>query len=62
MSSKDLGGQFLVDIANYKKHPSVRITICLIFDYEGYIVNPTGIEKDLTYIKDKYSIVTKVLT
>jgi hypothetical protein len=62
MTSRDLGEQLVVDIANYQKHPSVRIIICLVFDYEGNIVNPIGIERDLTYIQDKFSIATKILT
>jgi hypothetical protein len=62
MSAKELGDQLVVDIANYEKHPGIRIVICLVFDSEGYIVNPAGIEKDLTLIKDKYTVVTKILT
>jgi hypothetical protein len=62
MSSKELGEQLVVDIANYQSHPSVRIIVALVFDPEGYIVNPAGIEADLTVIKDGYPIVTKILT
>lgn len=62
MSSKDLGDQLVVDIANYKSHPSVRIIVALVFDPEGFIINPAGIEADLTVIKDGYTIVTKILT
>jgi hypothetical protein len=62
MSSKDLGDQLVIDIANYKTHPSVRIIVSLVFDPEGHIVNPAGIEADLTGIKDGYTVVTRILT
>jgi REase_DpnII-MboI len=61
MSQKDLGDQLVIDIENYKQHPSVRIIVCLVIDYDGYILNPTGIERDVTYVKDKYSVITKIL-
>lgn len=62
MTTKDLGDQLVVDIANYKKHPAVRIIVCLVFDPQGYITNPAGLETDLTCIQDGYSIVTKILS
>jgi hypothetical protein len=40
----------------------VRIIVCLVFDPDGHIANPAGIEKDLTGVKDGYTTVTKILT
>ena len=62
MSTKDLGDQLVVDIVNYKTHPSVRIIVCLVFDPEGYIINPAGIEKDLSGVNNGYIIAAKILT
>lgn len=62
MTAKDLGDQLVVDITNYKAHPSVRIIVCLVFDPDGHIVNPAGIEADLTGINDGYTVTTKILT
>jgi hypothetical protein len=62
MTTKDLGDQLVVDIVNYKAHPSVRIIICLVFDPTGHIVNPVGIESDVSGIRDGYTVVTKILT
>jgi hypothetical protein len=62
MAAKDLGDQLVVDLANYKKHPAVRIIVSIVFDYEGHIANPAGIEKDLTMVQDGYSFVTRILT
>ena len=62
MTTKDLGEQLVVDIVNYKAHPSVRIIVCLVFDPEGHVINPAGIEKDLNGVKDGYTTVTKILS
>lgn len=60
MTAKDLGEQLIVDIANYEKHPKVRIIVNLVFDYEGHIKNPVGIERDLSYAKDRFTVITKI--
>lgn len=48
MSTKDLGEQLIVDIAKYKNHPQCRRLICFVYDPEGRVTNPRGIEKDLS--------------
>lgn len=62
MTTKDLGDQLVIDIANYKAHPSVRIIVCLVFDPDGYVVNPAGIEADLTGVRDGYTVTTRILS
>lgn len=47
MSDKDLGEQLIIDIAKYKKHPQCNCLICFVYDPEGRIANPRGIENDL---------------
>ena len=48
MSTKELGEQLLVDIAKYKKHPQCSRLICFVYDPEGRITNPRGLENDLS--------------
>ncbi|EGQ8181621.1 TPA: hypothetical protein I7261_25065 [Vibrio parahaemolyticus] len=48
MTDKDLGDQLVIDIANYKKHPQCNSLICFVYDPEGRIANPRGIERDLS--------------
>jgi hypothetical protein len=62
LNAKDLGEQILVDIANYRKHPTVRIIVCLVFDPSNHIKNPAGLERDLTSLQEGYTIVTKILS
>lgn len=47
MSDKDLGEQLIIDIAKYKKHPQCNSLVCFVYDPEGRIANPRGIENDL---------------
>jgi len=48
MTDKDLGEQLIIDIAKYKKHPQCSSLICFVYDPEGRIANPRGIEIDLS--------------
>ncbi|MDQ1294872.1 MAG: hypothetical protein QG608_2757 [Actinomycetota bacterium] len=47
MSAKDLGAQILIDRDRYKAHASINHLVVLVFDYEGRLTNPRGLEKDL---------------
>ncbi len=62
MTAKELGDQLIVAISNYEKHPQITIIVNLVFDYEGHIKIPFGIEKDLSYAKDRFTVITKIFT
>ena len=47
LNAKAVGEQLIVDIAKYKKHPQCRRLVCFVYDPEGRIANPVGIESDL---------------
>lgn len=47
MSTSDLGAQLLVDIARYQHHPDCSTLVCFVYDPEGRIGNPVGLERDL---------------
>lgn len=47
LGAKVFGEQIIIDIARYKAHPQCRRLICFIYDPEGRISNPAGIEHDL---------------
>ncbi|WP_231734524.1 hypothetical protein [Noviluteimonas gilva] len=47
MSMSDLGAQILIDIARYERHPDCGLLVCFIYDPEGRIGNPVGLERDL---------------
>ncbi len=47
LNAKSVGEQLIIDIARYKRHPQCRRLLCFVYDPEGRIANPTGIENDL---------------
>lgn len=47
MSSRDLGDQLILDVARYRSHPDCQALVCFIYDPEGIIGNPIGLEKDM---------------
>lgn len=47
LRDKDIGDQLIIDIAHYKEHPNCNMLFCFVYDPEGLIRNPRGLEKDL---------------
>ena len=47
LGDKELGEQLIIDIAKYQSHPNCRCLYCFVYDPEGIIRNPRGIEMDL---------------
>lgn len=47
LNAKTVGEQLIIDIARYKKHPQCRRLVCFVYDPEGRISNPSGLESDL---------------
>lgn len=60
MTAKDLGDQLIIDIEKYKKHPDCRKLICFVYDPEGFIPNPKGIENDLSRNQDNVEVVVLI--
>jgi hypothetical protein len=48
LGAKQVGEQLLIDIARYAAHPNCQNLIYFVYDPEGRIGNPRGIEADLT--------------
>lgn len=48
LNDKKIGEQLIIDIANYKNHPNCRELYCFVYDPDGRIRNPRGIESDLS--------------
>jgi hypothetical protein len=47
LTAKKLGDELLIDIARYKSHSDCQNLIFFIYDPEGIITNPKGLEDDL---------------
>ena len=53
LGSKELGTQLIEDIACYEAHPDCDILVCFVYDPDGRISNPRGIENDLRRAEGK---------
>ncbi|MGN7787758.1 DUF2321 domain-containing protein [Niabella sp. 22666] len=62
LKAKQLGEQLIIDIAKYKTHPDCKLLYCFVYDPDGYINNPQGIENDLKEdSKDKMKVKVKIV-
>lgn len=49
LSDKEIGDQLSKDIFRYRSHPDCKILICFVYDPEDRILNPRGLEADLSH-------------
>ncbi len=47
LTAKELGSELIEDIARYEKHPDCSALVCFVYDPEGFVANPRGVESDL---------------
>lgn len=47
LSAKEIGSQLIEDIHRYNSHPDCEALICFVYDPDGRIANPRGLESDL---------------
>lgn len=47
LSAAEIGNQLILDVARYGNHPDCDTLVCLVYDPEGRIPNPKGLEHDL---------------
>jgi len=50
VADKQIGTQLIDDIARYRNHPKCKTFIGFIYDPEGRIANPLGLQDDLESI------------
>jgi hypothetical protein len=59
LGAKEVGEQLIVDIERYRTHPDCQTLICFVYDPEGQIANPRGLENDLS--GNKEDLIIKVI-
>lgn len=47
LSDKNIGEELIVDATRYRAHPDCQALICFVYDPEGRVGNPVGLERDL---------------
>ena len=60
MKAKQIGEQLIVDIERYQQHPNCKKLICFVYDPEGWVSNPRGLESDLARNDDDF-VVTVII-
>lgn len=58
LGAKELGDQLLIDIARYKTFQSCKRLICFVYDPDERIVNPRGLERDLSSKEGNFEVMT----
>ena len=48
LKDKELGEQLIIDIEKYAEHTDCETLYCFVYDPEGIILNPRGLENDLS--------------
>lgn len=56
LKERKIGEELLVDISRYKSHPQCKRLVCFVFDPDGYISNPIGLERDLAREEESFSV------
>jgi hypothetical protein len=59
LKAKQLGEQLIIDIERYRAHQGCKTLVCFVYDPEGWISNPRGLENDLN--REENGFVVKVL-
>ena len=47
LTGKEIGSQLIEDIERYSKHQDCETLLCFVYDPEGLVGNPRGLENDL---------------
>lgn len=56
LKAKDVGEELIIDLHHYKVHPDCKKLLCFVYDPEGWISNPRGLENDLNKKEDDFEI------
>lgn len=56
LKAKDVGEQLIVDSQRYRTHSDCRKLLCFVYDPEGWISNPRGVENDLNKTEEDFQI------
>lgn len=55
------GQQLIFEEAKYKGHPDCCTLYCFVYDPDGYIDNPKGLENDLNEKSHNFTVIVKIV-
>jgi len=56
LKARDVGAELIVDSQRYKAHPDCKRLLCFVYDPEGWISNPRGLENDLNKKEENFEL------
>ena len=56
LKAKDIGEQLIIDTVKYRSHPDCNKLFCFVYDPEGWVSNPQGIENDLNSKEEEFEV------
>lgn len=56
LKGSDVGAELIVDSQRYKAHPDCKRLLCFVYDPEGWISNPRGLENDLNKKEENFEL------
>jgi hypothetical protein len=56
LKAKHVGEQLIIDSEKYRTHPDCKKLFCFVYDPEGWISNPRGLENDLNKKEDNFEV------
>lgn len=60
LDAKKIGEELIIDISRYKVHPNCKCLVCFVYDPEGRVGNPRGLENDLSSNSNDFSVLVIV--
>jgi len=60
LRDREVGNQLIEDIARYKEHPDCSFLSCFVYDPEGLVSNPSGLEKDLSKVYNGFRVDVRI--
>lgn len=57
LSDKEVADQLILDIERYRAHPNCKILVCFVYDPDGRITNPDGLQADLNGNKQGLEVI-----
>lgn len=56
LKAKEIGEQLIIDSQRYRAHPDCKKLFCFVYDPEGWVSNPRGLENDLNRKDDDFEV------
>lgn len=60
LKAKELGEQLIIDIERYGAYRDIENLYCFVYDPDGWIENPRGLENDLSGSKDNLNVIVRI--